>query len=407
MLKRFFLFLLIISTVLGLFLFSLQASAQTESLKSPDAESKKIDYILFHLYTCPHCRDEIEFLNKEIMPKYGEFINLKMYEVSSAENQQIFEQYGSYYQVPVGSVPVAFIDGEVVYGYSTDQTTGKQILQLIEKKLAERGIAVNGSGEKKENEQCDSGCVNVPVLGRIDPQNFSLPVLTVSLGLLDGFNPCAMWVLLFLITLLLGMKNKRRMWLLGSIFIFASGAVYFIFMAAWLQLILFIGLIGVIRLIIGLLAVTVGGLHLRDFWKNRKADGVVCKVSGNENNRKIFDKIKNIVHRQSLIWSIIGIIILGFSVNLVELACSAGFPAIFTQVLAISDLAAWQRYGYMAGYIFFYMLDDMIVFILAMVTLKATGFGGKYAKYVNAFSGLLILILGLLLIFKPEWLMFG
>jgi len=146
---------------------------------------------------------------------------------------------------------------------------------------------------------------------------------------------------------------------------------------------------------------------LWDYWKNRKADGVVCEVSQNKNTQTTFEKIKNIVHRQSLWWSILGIVLLGFSVNLVELACSAGFPAIYTQVLALNGLPMWQKYLYMLGYIFFYMLDDLIMFIIAVVTLKSRIVGSKFAKYSNLVGGVLILILGILLILKPEWLMFG
>lgn len=397
--KLFFILILAISLILPVFTF-----AQVENPISEISE-EKIEYALFHLETCPHCRDEIKFINKEVMPKYGEFIDLKMYEVSTSENQQIFQQYGYFYNFPqVGSVPVAFIDGEVVAGYGTDKTTGKQIISIIEQKLADKNLL-----ETEPSPTCDVNqvCLEVPVLGTIDAKTFSLPILTVVMGLLDGFNPCAMWVLLFLISLLLGMEDKRRMWLLGTIFIVASGAVYFVFMAAWLQFLMFIGMILFVRLAIGLVAIVVGGKNIKDYWDSRKADGLVCKVSNKEGTAKIFDKIKNIVYRKSLIWSIIGIIILGFSVNLVELACSAGFPAVYTQILALSGIPAWEKYLYMLGYIIFFMLDDMIVFVLAMLTLKSKIVGAKYAKYANLLGGVIIFILGLLLIFKPEWLMFS
>jgi len=364
----------------------------------------KIEYVLFHLEACHHCQDEIEFIEKEIMPEYGEYIDLQIYEVSEPANQDLFRQYTFYHQTQAGAVPIAFIADEVVAGFGSVDTTGKQIRGIIEKELRARGLlAKTSGGEECQDEQ---ECLQVPVLGKIDAKTFSLPILTVVIGLLDGFNPCAMWVLLFLISLLLGIEDRKRMWLLGTIFIISSGIVYFIFMAAWLQLLLFLGMITIIRIIIGLVAVGVGGFNLRDYWQTRKSDGVVCKVSKDEKAKKTFGKIKDIVYRQSLWWSILGIILLGFSVNLVELACSAGFPAIFTQVLAINDLPTWQRYLYMAGYILFYMLDDMIVFVLAMITLKSKVLGTKYAKYSNLIGGLLILILGLLLIFKPEWLMF-
>jgi hypothetical protein len=328
-----------------------------------------------------------------------------MYEVSDPKNQEIFEQYGTYYNVPTQGVPMAFIGGEVVSGYGSDTTTGKQILKLVESKLREAGLI----GDTFDSQTVSSSpeLFELPLLGTVDAKTISLPFLTIVLGLLDGFNPCAMWALLFLISLLLGMKNKKKMWLLGSIFIVTSGIVYFVFMAAWLQFLLFIGMITVIRIIIGLVAVGVGQHQVRGWWKNRKAEGVVCEVSSKKTTQKTFQKIKDIVHKENLLLSVIGIILLGFSVNLVELACSAGFPAIFTQVLALNDIEMWKRYLYMIGYVFFYMLDDMVVFVLAMLTLQSKTIGGKYAKYANLVGGLLILILGILLILKPEWLMFG
>lgn len=395
--KKCFKILLSIVLLSSVFLWFLPVKAEVIT------SDNKIEYVLFHSETCPHCKDEIKFIDSKIMKKYGDFIDLKLYEVSkSPENQQIFQQYISFYKVQTSGVPVAFIDGETVIGYGNDKTTGVKIMNLVEDKLVERGLLV------KENKSTTSTQnIHVPFLGEIDLKTISLPLLTIIIGLLDGFNPCAMWVLLFLISLLLGMENKKRMWLLGSIFIFSSAIVYFIFMAAWLQFLMFVGMIVAVRIIIGLVAVGVGGKNLRDFWKNRKADGVVCEVSNKKTTQKTFARIKEIVYKKSLLWSILGILLLGFSVNLVELACSAGFPAIFTQVLALNGMPAWEKYLYMIGYIFFYMLDDLLVFFIAMATLKSKVFGTKYAKYTNLVGGLLILILGLLLVFKPEWLMFG
>jgi len=396
--RKIVLFLSLLLITAGLFSPGFSRAQERENANTEG----KIAYILFHLYECPHCRDEIEFINNILAPKYGQHIAFQALEVSSGANQQVFAEYSQKYGANITSVPVAFIDGEIVYGYDSGQNSGRKIIGIIEKKLREKGLLETDKPVKDGENR-----INIPILGEINPEQFSLPLLTVIMGILDGFNPCAMWVLLFLISLLLGMEDRKRMWLLGSIFIITSGLVYFIFMAAWLQLLLFIGMIFAIRLIIGLVGIGVGIKNIRDWWDNRKADGIVCKVSQNTKTQSTFAKIKNIVHRKSLWWSLIGIILLGLSVNLVELACSAGFPAIYTQILALSGIPAWERYLYMVGYIFFYMLDDMAVFILAMLTLKSQMVGTKYAKYANLAGGIIILILGLLLIFRPEWIMFG
>ena len=175
-------------------------------------------------------------------------------------------------------------------------------------------------------------------------------------------------------------------------------------MSAWLNLVLFLGLIIWIRLAIALLALFGGSYCIREFFVN-KTDG--CKVTGYEKRQKIFEKLKSIVKQNNLWIAIGGIILLAFLVNLVELICSAGLPVVFTQVLAMNNLSTWGYYSHILLYIFFFMVDDLFVFFVAMITLKMTGITTKYAKYSHLIGGILMVTIGILLIFKPEWLMFG
>jgi hypothetical protein len=244
----------------------------------------------------------------------------------------------------------------------------------------------------------------LPLIGEINIGDFSLPVLSVMLGAIDGFNPCAMWVLLFLITMLLGMENRARMWTLGLTFIVASAGVYFVFMMAWLNFFLFIGFIFWIRMAIGVVGIGVGAYHVKEFITNKDA---TCKVTRSERRRRIFERIKDITHSKNFWLALGGIIILAFAVNLVEIFCSLGIPVVFTQVLTLSNIPAWQYYLYILIYIFFFMLDDIIVFTIAMVTLRAVGISTKYSRISNLVGGIILAIIGVILILKPEWLMFG
>lgn len=246
--------------------------------------------------------------------------------------------------------------------------------------------------------------INLPFFGNVNATLFSLPALTIILGALDGFNPCAMWVLLFLISMLLRMPNRKRMWILGLVFILSSAFVYFLFMVAWLQLILFLGLMIWIRILIGLVALTTGGYNLKEFFFNKNP---TCKIAGAEKRQTTFSRIKDIVQKNSLWLALIGIILLAFMVNLVELICSAGLPAIYTQVLTLNNLPSWKYYAYILLYVFFFMLDDLLVFVTAMITLQVTGVTTKYTRAAKLIGGVIMLLIGLSLIFKPEWVMFG
>ncbi|MDD2813979.1 MAG: hypothetical protein PHF53_11280, partial [Bacteroidales bacterium] len=192
--------------------------------------------------------------------------------------------------------------------------------------------------DQDEEPRQNSKIMKLPFLGETDIHKLSLPILAVFMGILDGFNPCALWVLLFLISLLLGMENKKRMWVLGVTFIVASASVYFIFMAAWLNLVLFLGLIIWVRLFIAMLALFGGSYSISKFFKNKAG---TCEVTGGERKQKVFEKLKNIVKKNNLWVALGGIILLAFAVNLVELICSAGLPAVFTQVSPMNNLPTW------------------------------------------------------------------
>ena len=159
-----------------------------------------------------------------------------------------------------------------------------------------------------------------------------------------------------------------------------------------------------VRILISFFALGAGGYYLQSYWKNK--DGA-CHVTASDRRRKVFERLRDITQKPQFFLALLGIILLAFAVNLVELICSAGLPAIYTNILSLSKLSVWQYYAYLVLYIFVFMLDDLFVFFAAMITLQATGMQGKYARYSHLIGGILMLTIGLLLLFKPEWLMFG
>ncbi|MFA6992476.1 MAG: hypothetical protein WC269_04340 [Candidatus Gracilibacteria bacterium] len=362
---------------------------------------------------CPHCAKEEIFL-KELEGKYPE-ISIERYEIyKHPENIDLLKKVAAALNVKAGGIPFTVIGDKEFIGFS-EEATPKELENRVKEclenicpnttgQIIKNASSSNDDSSEKPSDTGKVSTINIPVLGEIDPLTFSLPVLTIVIGILDGFNPCAMWTLLFLISMLLGMKNKRRMWTLGSAFIIASAFVYFLFMAAWLNLILFLGFIIWIRIGIGAVALLGGGYSLKEYFTNKDA---VCKVGNNEERKKTFEKIKTIIHEHSYLLALGGIILLAFAVNLVELICSAGFPAVYTQVLTLNDLPKWQYYSYPLLYIFFFMIDDLFVFFIAMITLKVAGATTKYTRASRLIGGILMVAIGLLLIFKPEILMFG
>jgi hypothetical protein len=213
-----------------------------------------------------------------------------------------------------------------------------------------------------------------------------------------------MWVLVFLIGLLLGMENKARMWILGGTFLFTSALVYFLFLSAWLNIFLLLGALLWIRIAVGGFALVGGAYYLREFALNPDA---VCKVTNSGERRTIMDALKRTVQEEHFWLALAGIVVLAAAVNLIELLCSAGLPAVFTNVLSLSDLPTWQYYAYLLLYISVFLADDAIIFITAMVTLQATGLTASYSRYSHLIGGTAMVIIGVLLIFRPDWLAFS
>ena len=378
------------------------------------AQEQKVVVNLFYLTTCPHCHDEIEFLKEY---EKEEEISVKKFEVTNSKNRQLWSRVGNKIGAEVGSVPLTVIGDQFILGFDKPETTGEEIKDLVTKAKEENWLDITAEyivddgknfdekvSEFKEKVDQQKIPTEVSLLGRkIRLDTLSLPMLTLVLGIVDGFNPCAMWILIFLISLLLNMDNRLKMWILGLTFIGVSGAMYFVMMAAWLNLFLLVGLIVWVRYIVGLFSVGAGGWQVRLWWQGR---GGGCETSEDEKRQKLFSRLKRVVYEEKLWLAIGGIAVLAFGVNLFELMCSAGLPAVFTSVLSLNNLPAWQYYLYILGYILLYMLDDFIIFVIAMITLKATGISSKYANWARLIGGVVMLYIGYAMLFHPENLAF-
>lgn len=391
----------IIFVIVMMFLFPLGVLAE-----------KTINAHLFYQEGCPHCELEKEFFDSYLLDNSD--VKLFSYEIiNNKENRQLFNDAQKIINKKTTGVPFLVIGNQGLIGFSNNEVTGKNIEIIINyyrenpyRDLIgeEIGIVPVNNEIVLANIDILSGKMNIPILGEIDPKSYSLPILAIVIGFVDGFNPCAMWILIFLITMLFGMKDRKKMWILGITFLVISSLTYFIFMVAWLNLAKLVTQINLIRMIIALVAIIFGSINLKKYF-TKKDDG--CEVVSDNKRKKIMDRIKEIVSSKSFTLSLIGISLLAISVNVIELLCSLGLPVIYTQVLAMNELSNSQYYLYIVLYVSFFLLDDLIIFFLAMKSLKLKAISTRYTKYSHLIGGVIMLIIGLLMIFKPEWLMFN
>jgi glutaredoxin len=369
--------------------------------------SENVNLYLFSTKDCPHCKKEKIFLEKN-KKKYS-YLNVKNIDIySSKENQKLFEDIVNKLKIKNVKIPLTIIGDRYFIGFLSDQTTGKNIEEAIKFAYTNNSIDIIESLKKKDDIEIKNGKHNVfetiklPFFKDINLKNLSLPVLTILIALVDGFNPCAMWTLVMLLSFLIAIESRKKLFLLGFLFILTSAVVYFFFMVAWLNFLMFFSYIKWIKYLIGAIAFLGGCFYLKEFLKKNTS----CRVTSSKFKEKTKEKITFLTNKKNLFFASLGIIILAFLVNLIELICSAGLPVVYLQILSMSNLNIFSYYSYILLYILIFMLDDLVVFIIAVYTLSLLNITGKFSRYSHLIGGSVLLILGLLLFFKPEFLMF-
>jgi len=380
----------------------LAASALAAVLLSPPApaDGREVTVHFFWGEGCPYCEAEEAFL-ADLKGRYPE-LRVESHEVwNNRENALLYGRVLKVFGAETARVPGTLVGRRLWIGFSAG--TGLKIEEEIKRCIREGcggidEVLASGAAARPAPE---APGLSLPLVGRLDPGRYSLPALAVILGALDGFNPCAFFVLFFLLSLLVHARSRRRMALIGGTFVLFSGLVYFLFMAAWLNLFMLAGRVAAITSAAGAVAVVIAAVNIKDFFAFKK--GVSLTISEGS-MKKLFHRMRGLLSSASLPSMMAGTAALALAANLYELLCTAGFPMVFTRALTLRGLATWQYYGYLALYNLVYVVPLAAIVAAFVVTLgsrKLTEWQGRQLKLV---SGLMMLFLGLVLVFEPSLL---
>lgn len=266
-------------------------------------------------------------------------------------------------------------------------------------------ISDTGSADLSIDEtsgQVDSATeIDLPWIGRISADSLGLPLFTIVIGLVDGFNPCAMWVLLFLLSVLVNLRDRWKIFAVAGTFVFISGAAYFAFMAAWLNVLLLVGFLRWVQVALAVLAIAIGSIHIKDFFAFKKGISLSIPESAKPG---IYARVRKIVMAEHMFSAIAGATVLAILVNVIELLCTAGLPALYSQILMMQGFPAWKNYGYLGLYVLAYMFDDAVMVSIIIATLGKRKLQENEGRWLKLVSGLVILLLGIVLLFRPQWL---
>lgn len=356
----------------------------TKATEPPPSEELQV----FVRPGCPYCEAAKRFLPE--LQRRWPTLRIHIRDIAAdrralADLQNLADRFGLH---PIG-VPAFYLRGKLIVGFDSAETTGRELAALLDQPAAP-GLT-NGLAP----------AIHLPLLGTVDLRRLGLPLFTIVLGLLDGFNPCAMWVLLFLLSMLINLRDRKKMFLIGGVFVAVSGLVYFAFMAAWLNIFFLIGMTRLTQLLLGAIALLVGSLNVKDYF----AFGAGLSVGIPERAKpRIYRQVRQIIRADNLTGALAAVILLALLVNTVELLCTAGIPAIYTRVLTEQALPGWAYYGYLALYNLAYMADDSLMLGVAVVTLSGQKLQERGGRWLKLLSGMVMLALGLVLLLRPEWL---
>jgi len=381
--------------LLAVFLSSLLVTASPAQ-----QEGKPLVVALFWGEGCPHCEREKAFL-KELKKKHPG-LAVRDYEVwKNKENAALYKKVLSAAGVKQVGVPTTVVGTAVFMGFNDQirRGIGDAIVRCLRDGCPDGVTELNAQRLSQDTKQEEM--MTVPLLGSIDPAKMSLPVFTMVIGALDSFNPCAFFVLLFLLSMLIHVRSRSRMFLIGGIFVLFSGLIYFLFMAAWLNIFMIIGQITAITITGGVVALLIGGINVKDFFLYKQGVSLVIPESAKP---KLFERMRGLLKAPTLPAMIAGTVVLAISANAYELLCTAGFPMVYTRVLTLHKLATIQYYQYLVLYNVVYVLPLAIIVAVITVTLgarKLTEWQGRQLKLV---SGLMMLSLGIVLVVNPALL---
>lgn len=399
------------------FLTSFNSSTPLNKAATTNDDLLPVTLHFFYSDSCSSCASLDKFLNEK-KEEYDNITIVKYLTDNDVDNLDYEQNTNLLLSVSeilidkvTNEVPFLAMGGRGFLGFN--KTVEYEIKYFIEKYSNFEHVDV--VSKIKNGEQVNEGdidrteldLIELPLIGVIDPKTISLGLVAVVLGLVDGFNPCAMWVLLFLITLLLPTQDRKRIFILGGIFLLTSALFYFALMMTWISAVSLVAANKVFRIIVGAFAIAAGGYNLYKFIKAlvKKEEG--CEVTDEKQKNKLIERVKKIVNEQKMIIAILGIIALAIIVNFIELACSAGLPIVFSNILAINGISGGASIGYVLLYVLFFMIDDIVVFLIVMFTLKLKVISNKITKYNHLIGAVIMILIGVLMIFFPSILQFS
>jgi thiol-disulfide isomerase/thioredoxin len=432
--------LFILALVVSLLsLWILPVRAQTPTPGNP------VYIYLFWGEGCPHCAKAKPYF-ENLAVAHPEIV-LKSYEVYyDPENQSLFALMAQQYGIEQFAVPTIFIGPYHLQGYAEELNPDIEsvVLQCIQQGCVDPGLGVIKPSDTMNTPNATesltttpsqppvetitplptpittatplpvaagispakpSGSINqsydldVPLLGKVNLASQSTLISTMLIAVVDGFNPCSLWVLTMLLALTLHTGSRKKVFIIGLVFLTVSAGIYALFIAGLFSVLKIASFMGWIRILVALIALVFAIVNIKDyFWYK---EGISFTIA-DEKKSGIFKKMRTVIDASQSFTGLVGATIaLAAGVSLVEFSCTAGFPVVWTNIIATQHISGAAFVLLLILYMVIYQLDEMVIFFTSVATLKASRVEEKHGRVIKLISGVLMLTLSFVMLFNP------
>jgi glutaredoxin len=379
------------------------------------AEQNVVNVYIFEGEGCPYCAKALAYLN-DLAGKDPRIVIHDFEVYHNLENREFFVAFAAKHGYEPQYVPNTFIGDRYWIGFSdTIQAEmdryiqeclarpcvdyGKDILPASHFSRVETPPEVETLEETTDPTQTEQFSLTLPLIGTINLADKSLFLSTLLISFVDGFNPCSIWVLSMLLAITLNARSRKKVLIIGFVFIFVTAFIYALFIGGLFTVFTFIGYVGWIQLIVALIAFVFALVNIKDyFWYK---EGLSFTISDKQ-KPGIYKGIRNIMNAEDNIWGLVSAtVVMAAGVSLVEFSCTAGFPMIWTNLLAAHEVTGMAFLGFLLVYMLVYQLDELGIFLLSVFTLRKTKMEEKYGRTLKLLGGFLMLTLAVVMLVDP------
>jgi cytochrome c biogenesis protein CcdA/glutaredoxin len=349
---------------------------------------------LYWLSSCPHCHEQLRDVER-LQGLYPDLQVLTFQLDRHDENVQRLRAQSEAYKIPFGTVPVSFVGNQawVGFGPQTKSEIEAKIQQCIRQNLDCRvNVGPRSNGPRLK--------IDVPLLGEYNLTQHSLIFSTILIGVIDGFNPCSLWVLSLLMTMIVGTNSRKRIFIIGFCFLLTTAIIYGVFMAGIVSVLQYLDHLKGVRIFVAGMALMFALVNIKDyFWYKKGLSFTIPKKF----QPAIYRNLRSVAFSNRSTILLIGFtILIAAGIAIIEFPCTAGFPVIWGQLILHNNVEGSHYLSLLVLYIFFYLIDEFVIFGVVVSTLKASQLTEKHGRFLKLISGIIMLFMAIALIFAPQ-----